>query len=123
MKFRIGDSVIVISGADRGKTGTVTKIIANDNRIVVDGVNKHVKHVKGKDGNSGERVEFFAPIHVSNVAVADPKTGKATRIGYKVEGKTKTRIAKKSGEIIAPKAKAAKKPAAKKAAATDKSEK
>ena len=100
MKFRIGDSVIVIAGADRGKTGTVTKIIAEDNRIVVEGVNKHIKHVKGREGQSGERVEFFAPIHVSNIAVADPKSGKATRIGYKVEGKTKTRIAKKSGEVI-----------------------
>ncbi len=122
MKFRIGDSVIVISGADRGKTGTVTKIIADDNRIVVEGVNKAIKHVKAQNGNSGERVEFFAPIHVSNVAVADPKSGKATRVGYKVEGKTKTRIAKASGEVITGKAKA-KKPAAKKAAATDKTEK
>ena len=122
MKFRIGDSVIVISGADKGKTGTLTKIIAKDNRVVVEGVNKTIKHVKGQNGNAGERVEFFAPIHVSNVAVADPKSGKATRIGYKVEGKTKSRIAKKSGEVITGKAKA-KKPVAKKATATDKSEK
>ena len=122
MKFRIGDSVIVISGADRGKTGTVTKIIAADNRVVVEGINKAIKHVKGQNGNSGERVEFFAPIHISNVAIVDPKSGKATRIGYQVDGKTKNRIAKKSGEIITGKAKA-KKPAAKKAAATDKSEK
>ena len=63
MKFRIGDSVIVISGADRGKTGTVTKIIASTNRLVVEGVNKCIKHVKGRDGKAGERVEFFAPIH------------------------------------------------------------
>ncbi len=100
MKFRINDSVIVISGADRGKTGTVTKIIASDNRVVVEGVNKHIKHVKGREGQAGERVEFFAPIHASNVAIADPKTGKATRVGYKIEGKTKTRVAKTSGEVI-----------------------
>jgi large subunit ribosomal protein L24 len=121
MKFRIGDSVIVISGADRGKTGTVTKIIASDNRIIVDGVNKHIKHVKGREGQSGERVEFFAPIHISNIAIVDPKSGKATRVGYKVEGKTKTRIAKKSGEEILKAAKV-KKTTAKKAT-SDKTEK
>lgn len=121
MKFRINDSVIVISGADRGKTGTVTKIIAADSRIVVEGINKHIKHVKGKEGQAGERVEFFAPIHVSNVAIADPKTGKATRVGYKVEGKTKTRIAKASGEVIVGVAK--KKKATVKKAASEKSTK
>lgn len=104
----------MIAGADRGKTGTVTKIIASDNRVVVEGVNKHIKHVKGRDGQGGERVEFFAPIHVSNIAIADPKTGKPTRVGYKVEGKTKTRIAKKSGEVVLKTAKA-KKTTAKKA--------
>ena len=108
MKFRINDSVIVISGADRGKTGTITKIVAADNRVVVEGINKHIKHVKGRDGQEGERVEFFAPIHASNIAVVDPKSGKATRVGYKVEGKTKNRIAKKSGEVILKTAKAKK---------------
>lgn len=90
----------MISGADRGKTGTITKIVTADNRVVVEGINKHIKHVKGRDGQEGERVEFFAPIHVSNIAIVDPKSGEATRIGYKVEGKTKNRIAKKSGEVI-----------------------
>jgi large subunit ribosomal protein L24 len=123
MKFRINDSVIVISGADRGKTGTVTKIITTDNRIVVDGINKHIKHVKGRDGQGGERVEFFAPIHVSNVAIADPKSGKATRVGYKIEGKTKTRIAKKSGEVILGVAKAKVKKTTAKKAASEKSAK
>ncbi len=122
MKFRINDSVIVIAGADRGKTGTVTKIIAADNRVVVEGINKHIKHVKGREGQAGERVEFFAPIHVSNIAIADPKTGKATRVGYKIEGKTKTRIAKKSGEVIVGVAKM-KKTTAKKKAASEKSTK
>ena len=98
----------MIAGADRGKTGTVTKIIASDNRVVVEGVNKHIKHVKGRDGQGGERVEFFAPIDVSNIAIADPKTGKPTRVGYKIEGKTKTRVAKKSGEVILKIAKAKK---------------
>ncbi len=108
----------MIAGADRGKIGTVTKIIASDNRVVVEGINKHIKHVKGRDGQGGERVEFFAPIHVSNVAIADPKSGKATRIGYKMEGKTKTRIAKKSGEVILKTAKAKKPTASSSAKAT-----
>lgn len=111
----------MISGADRGKVGTVTKILAKENRVVVEGINKCIKHVKGRDGQEGERVEFFAPLDVSNVAIVDPKSGKATRVGYAVEGKTKSRIAKKSGSEILKKAKA-KKTTAKKAT-SEKSEK
>ena len=107
-KIRINDFVTVLAGKNKGATGNVTRVLAKQDKVVVDGVNKQVKHVKKRDGQAGERVEFFAPIHVSNVAVADPKDGKPTRVGYKVDGKTKTRISRRSGEAItatAPKAK------------------
>ncbi|MCF7917662.1 50S ribosomal protein L24 [Candidatus Gracilibacteria bacterium] len=100
MKIRLNDFVIVLTGKDKGKTGSVTKVLQKEQRIVIEGVNRRVKHVRGREGQPGERVEFDAPIHVSNVAISDPKTGKATRIGYIYEGNQKIRIAKKSGEVI-----------------------
>jgi large subunit ribosomal protein L24 len=121
MKIRKDDSVYIQTGKDRGKTGTVTKVLKKSDRVVVDGINKTIKHVKKKEGQSGERVEFFAPIHISNVAILDPKTGKPTRIGYQVDGKTKVRIAKKSGEKIIAVAKT-KKVAAPKKSTSKKSE-
>ena len=106
MKIRINDSVIVQTGKDKGKSGTVTRILIKTNKIIVEGINKQTKHVKGRNGQAGERVEFFAPIDISNVAIIDPKSGKPTRIGYKFEGNQKMRIAKKSGEQIVPNKKA-----------------
>ena len=100
MKLRIGDSVVILAGKDKGKSGVIIKILEDKNLVRVDGINKKIKHVKGREGNAGERVEFFAPIHISNVAVIDPKTKKPSRIGYKIEGGQKTRIFKKSGEIV-----------------------
>jgi len=100
MKVRVGDNVVVLTGSDRGKTAIITKLLQKQDRVVVEGINKRIKHVKGRDGQPGERVEFFAPIHVSNVAIADPKTGKPSKIGYKKDNKEKTRIARASGEPI-----------------------
>lgn len=100
MKFRINDDVVIIAGKDRGKAGKITKVLPKKGRIIVEGVNKAIKHVKGTEGRPGERVEFFAPIDVSNVAIADPKDGKPSKIGYKVEGKTKLRFARKSGTVL-----------------------
>ncbi len=102
MKYRIGDSVVVTTGRDKGKTGSVTRILAEDNRVVIDGVNERTKHVKAQQGRAGDRIKFFAPIDISNIAVLDIKTKKASKIGY-LMGKdgTKTRISKKSGEAIA----------------------
>jgi len=100
MKLRVGDNVVILAGSDRGKTGVITKLLPKQDRVVVEGINKRIKHAKGRDGQPGERVEFFAPIHVSNVGVADPKSGKPTKIGYKKENKDKTRIARASGEVI-----------------------
>ena len=100
MKFRINDDVVITAGKDRGKNGKITKILPKKGKVVVEGVNKAIKHVKGKEGQSGERVEFFAPIDVSNIAIADPKDGKPSKIGYKVDGRTKIRFARKSGTVL-----------------------
>ncbi len=100
MKFRIGDSVIIKTGNDSGKTGLITKFFEKTNKVLVEGINKKVRHVKGQNGEPGQKVDIFAPIDISNIAVADPKTGKATRIGYKIEAGEKVRIAKKSGIVL-----------------------
>lgn len=109
MKFRKNDSVIVTSGGDRGKTGLISKILPKVGKVIVEGVNKKIRHIKGRDGQPGQKAEFFAPIHISNVSIVDPKTKKPSKIGYKVEGKEKIRIARKSGEVIQKTAQAAKK--------------
>lgn len=101
MKIKKGDSVVVIAGKDKGRTGEVTKVIPSESRVVVAGVNQMTKHRKPTPMSQGGIDKVEASIHVSNVALADPKTGKATRVGYKVEKDgTKTRIARKSGEKI-----------------------
>lgn len=112
MKIRTGDSVVIISGKDKGKTGTVLRTLPTKNRVVVGGINMRVKHVRATPQRPGQRIEFEGSIHASNVMVVDPKTKKRTRIGMKVNDKgVKQRIARKSGEVIV-KAKAAAKPAA-----------
>ncbi len=103
MKLRVGDPVVVLAGKDKGKTGSIVKLFIEKNTVMVEGVNAKIKHVKGRDGNTGERVEFFAPIALSNIALVDPKTKKPTRVGYKIEKGQKIRFAKKSGvEIPSP---------------------
>ena len=101
MKIKKGDKVIVIAGADKGKTGTVQKVFTKLNRVVVEGVSTHKKHRKPKQNNpEGSIVEIYAPIDVSNVAIVDPKTKKATRVGIKeVKGK-KVRVTKASGSQL-----------------------
>jgi large subunit ribosomal protein L24 len=100
MKFRINDDVVVTAGKDRGKTGKITKVLPKSERVIVEGVNKAIKHIKGRNGEAGERVEFFAPINVSNISIVDPKDGKPSKIGYRVDGKTKVRFARKSGTVL-----------------------
>lgn len=101
MKFKVGDTVIVNTGKDKGKSGTVSRIFKKRDLILVEGLNKKIKHVKGREGKVGERVEFFAPLPVSNLSIQDPKTKKPSRIGYKIEADgTKVRFAKKSGEVL-----------------------
>ena len=95
------DTVIVLAGKDKGKTGKVQKVLVEDQRVIVEGVNMVSKSTKPSAKNpQGGIVKQEAPIHVSNVSLIDPKSGKATRIAIKREGKNVVRIAKKSGEEI-----------------------
>ncbi|MBB6693969.1 50S ribosomal protein L24 [Cohnella xylanilytica] len=102
MHVKKDDNVIVISGKDKGKKGRVIAAYPRENRVLVEGVNLVKKHTRPNANNpQGGIVEQEAPIHASNVMHVDPKTGKATRIGYKVlENGKKVRIAKKSGQEI-----------------------
>lgn len=101
MKIKKGDTIVVITGADKGKEGKVAEALPAQNRVVVDGVNMRKRHSKArKSGEKGQIVEYAAPLHVSNVALKDPKTGKPTRTGVKMEGKKKVRIARKSGSTV-----------------------
>lgn len=101
MKIRVGDNVVVRTGKDRGQTGVVSKVYEGQDKVLIDGVNKKTKHVKGRDGVPGQRAEVFVPIHISNVSIVDPKDGKPSRVGYLVDAKgNKTRIAKRSGQTI-----------------------
>lgn len=101
MKIKKGDQVIVITGRDKGKTGEVTKAMPKENKVLVSGINLAKRHTKPTQENAGGIISKEMPIHVSNVALIDPKSGKATRIGFKVEKDgTKVRVAKKSGEVI-----------------------
>ena len=101
MNLKKGDKVIVIAGRDKGKTGTIQKVLPESNRVVVENVNIRKKHQKPTQANpEGTVVEVYAPIDASNVMIEDPKTKKPTRIGHKeVKGK-KVRFAKKSGTVL-----------------------
>lgn len=102
LKIRKGDTVVVITGADKGVKGEVLRVIPEERRVVVQGVNVVKKHRKPTQLNPQGGIESMElPIHVSNVALSDPKEGKATRVGYKLlkDGK-KVRLAKRSGETI-----------------------
>ena len=98
MNLLAGDKVIVIAGADKGKTGVIQKVYPKLNKVVVENVNVHKKHKKPTQANpEGSIVEIYAPIHVSNVAVYDEKTKKGYRVGYDVTGDKKVRVMKKVG--------------------------
>ena len=102
MNFKTGDKVVVISGKDKGKEGKITHVLRAENRVVVEGVNIAKRHQKPTQQNqTGGIVERENPIHISNIMMADPKTGKSTRIGHEInkDGK-KVRISKKSNEKI-----------------------
>ena len=100
MKIKKGDQVIVITGRDKGKTGEVIKSMPKENKVVVQGINLVKRHTKPTQESAGGIVTKEAPIHVSNVALIDPKSGKATRVGFKVENGQKVRVSKRSGEVI-----------------------
>lgn len=102
LKIKQGDKVVVISGKDKDKTGRVLTVFPKESRLIVEGVNVVKRHTKPNPVNpEGGIIEKEAPLHISNVAIADPKTGEATRVGFKfLEDGTKVRYAKKSGEVI-----------------------
>jgi large subunit ribosomal protein L24 len=99
--IRKGDKVVVITGSDKGKQGSVLKVFPKDARALVQGVNLVKRHQRQTQTQQAGIVTKEAPIHLSNIAHTDPKTGKATRIGSKTLGDgRKVRFAKKSGEVI-----------------------
>lgn len=105
MKIKTGDNVKVISGRERGKAGKVIQVLrkekTNQSYVVVEGVNLRKKHLRPqRRGDQGQTIELAAPLHASSVMLIDPATKQPTRVGYKIEGGVKKRVAKKSGEFI-----------------------
>ena len=101
LHIRTDDTVIVLAGSDKGKTGKVLKVLVKDERAIVEGINIVSKSAKPSAKNpQGGIIKQEAPIHISNLSLIDPKSGKATRVAIKREGKKIIRIAKKSGEEI-----------------------
>src|SRR5436190_20125413 len=101
-RIRSGDTIVVLAGKDRGKTGKVRTVLPKESRVIIEGVNIVKRHTKARGpGQPGGIIEKEAPLHISNVAIADPSTGKPTRVGFRVEADgTKVRIAKASGQVI-----------------------
>ena len=101
-KFKIkkGDTVVVLTGKDKGKTGEIINLLTTESKVLVRGVNVQTKHKKPSQAGAGGLQKIEAPIHVSNVALIDPKTKKPTRVGYKTVGDKKARVARRSGETI-----------------------
>ena len=100
MRIKKGDTVVVLAGKDKGKQGTVLKAMPKEDKVIVEGVNIQTKHQKQTQKEAAEIKHQEGPIHVSNVMLVDSKTKKPTRVGYKVEGGKKVRVAKKSGNVI-----------------------
>ena len=101
LHIKKGDTVIVLSGSSKGKSGKVLKVLVDENRAIIEGLNMVSKSTKPSAKNpQGGIVKQEAPIHISNLSLIDPMSGKPTRIAIKREGKNVTRIAKKSGKEI-----------------------
>jgi large subunit ribosomal protein L24 len=99
-KIRTGDEVVVISGSEKGRFGKVIKMIPSESRIVVSGVNLASKHVKPSASSDGGIISLEMPLHISNVALRDPDTGRPTKVKFSTDGDMKVRISKKSGKQI-----------------------
>ncbi|MTH97357.1 50S ribosomal protein L24 [Roseibium sp. RKSG952] len=100
-KIKKGDTVVVLTGRDKGKTGEVIQMLVDDNKALVRGVNMVRRHQRQTQTQEAGIIAKEAPIHLSNIAIADPKDGKATRVGFKVqEDGKKVRVAKRSGDLI-----------------------
>ena len=101
LKIKKGDHVVVITGKDKGKKGEVLKMLPSENRAIVKGVSLVRQHQRQSAAQEGGIITKEAPIHISNLALEDPKDGKPTRVGYKfLKDGRKVRFAKRSGEVI-----------------------
>ena len=100
-RIKKGDKVVVLSGKDKGRTGEVVKAMPKEGKVIVSGINVHARHRKASQESPQGGIERKeAPLHISNVAVADPKDGSPTRVRFEVREGKKVRIAAKSGELI-----------------------
>jgi large subunit ribosomal protein L24 len=100
-KIRKGDKVVVLAGKDKGRSGEVLSVSPKEDKAVVRGINMIVRHQRQTQSQQAGLIRKEAPIHLSNLAVADPKDGKPTRVGFQVQKDgTKVRVAKRSGEVI-----------------------
>ncbi len=101
LKIKKGDKVYVLTGKDKGKVGSVLKVFPKLDKVLVEGVNVYVKHQKSTSaGKSGQVIKKTMPIHVSNVALVDPKTKKPTRVRIERKDGKRVRVAVKSGSVI-----------------------
>ena len=98
-KLKKGDQVVVLAGKDKGKKGAITRVMPKDNKAVVEGVNIAIRHTKQSQSSQGGRIPQAMPIDLSNLALLDAN-GKATRVGFRMEGDDKVRYAKTTGEAI-----------------------
>jgi len=100
-KIKKGDQVVVLTGKDKGRQGAVLRVLPKEERVVVEGLIMVQRHTRPTQSDPQGGIKHKeAPLHVSNVALVDPKTGGPTKVGFRVEGGKKVRFAKKSGEVI-----------------------
>ena len=99
-KIRKGDKVVILTGKDKGRSGEVLTVMPKEDRAVVRGINMVKRHQRQSASQEAGIITKEAPIHLSNIAIADPKDGKPTRVGFKIEGDKKVRVAKRSGVSI-----------------------
>lgn len=99
-KIRKGDKVVILTGKDKGRSGEVLQVMPKEDRAVVRGINLVKRHQRQSASQEAGIITKEAPIHLSNIAIADPKDGKPTRVGFKIDGDKKVRVAKRSGATI-----------------------
>jgi large subunit ribosomal protein L24 len=99
-KIRKGDKVVILTGKDKGRSGEVLQVMPKEDRAIVRGINVVKRHQRQTASQEAGIIAKEASIHLSNIAIADPKDGKPTRVGFKVEGDKKVRVAKRSGVTI-----------------------
>ena len=99
-KLKKGDKVVVLTGKDKGREGTIEKITPKTGKAIVTGINTAIRHQRQSQASQGGRIPVDMPVDLSNLAMVDPKEGGPTRVGFKMDGDKKVRFAKKSGAVI-----------------------